>query len=478
VSAGLDKGRNSTRSTSCTQYITPYFPILTWIWTFLIRLSLKQYLLGLMCNREGVNLGASSCVEFDLGYLSKVLLMRRNNLNAQVISLCCLLMLTCGVQAVEISGLYDAQVAVVDREAQTFRGATQDALAEVIVRVSGDSRAIESVDVIAALSKPDRYLLQFDYQKLATKIVAHNALVADIVQPTMEPDPTLLLNLQFDNKAINQLLRRAGLPIWASNRPEVLLWLGAELSGQRQLVSPSSAEVLNRVLEKESARRGLPLSMPLYDLEDQAIVSIGDIWGLFTDRLISASTRYPAAGILMAKIYQNNDGQWVGSWVLSVDEKSQWFDIQGANPDEVIAQAVDWAADNLAAQFAVLASADDADAVTLRISGIHQLGAYARVAEYLESVVAIRQVQIQEIQGDKLTFQVYLESDKEQLQQALKLDGHLQFLENNDIFVDPVFVAQPTPSRTINSEELLPVPVVANGEVSKTMPVLFYRWKG
>ncbi len=391
--------------------------------------------------------------------------------------------------AVEIDGLYDAQVEVVNRDSQTFRGATQDALAEVIVRVSGDSHAIESSDVVTALSKPDRYLLQFGYEKLLSKDLVPAPGEVDEVDVEM---PALLLKLQFDPKAISQLLRRAGLPIWASNRPEVLLWLGAELEGQRQLVSPSSSVELSHLLLKESRRRGLPLSMPIYDLEDQAVVSIGDVWGMFTDRLIDASSRYPATGVLMAKIYQNDDGLWVGSWTLNVDGQSEWFDSAGDTANAVIAQAVDWASDKMAAKFAILASADETDVVTLQISGVKQLTSYADVSKYLGDLVAIRRVQMQALNGDVLTFHVYLESDKAQLQQSLKLDGHLALLGA----MNPVAITPPPgnvqigtlkidslPRGNVSSETSVvdSEPTVLNVQSLTDKPqktVLLYRWKG
>ncbi|OUS04636.1 hypothetical protein A9Q81_05815 [Gammaproteobacteria bacterium 42_54_T18] len=413
--------------------------------------------------------------------------------------------------AVEIGGLYDAQVEVVDRDSQTFRGATQDALAEVIVRVSGNSHAIESPEVVTALSKPDRYLLQFGYEKMLPKDPVANLgmvkplldLAPDSEKGSMfdEPDvavPELLLRLQFDPKAINQLLRRAGLPIWASNRPEILLWLGAELEGQRQLVSPSSSIELSGLLLKESHRRGLPLSMPIYDLQDQAVVSIGDIWGMFTDRLIEASSRYPVTGVLMAKVYQNNDGLWVGSWTLSVDGQSEWFDSEGDTAADAIAQAVDWAADQMAAKFAILASAGETDVVTLQISGIQQLTSYANVSKYLGGLVAIRRVQMQELNGDVLTFQVYLESDKEQLQQSLKLDGHLALLGAINpvasiLTTDTLRITDTLPLGAADPEVLIidgelidnriadSESTVLESQPSPNKPqrtVLLYRWKG
>ena len=409
--------------------------------------------------------------------------MRRNN---RIDWFFCISFLLTGVMgvtnahSVEISGLYDAQVEVVDRDSQTFRGATQDALAEVIVRVSGNSHAIESPGVVTALSKPDRYLLQFGYEKLLPKDLA-------VSSGAVKPVLGLLLKLQFDPKAINQLLRRAGLPIWASNRPEVLLWLGAELEGQRQLVSPSSSIELSDLLLKESRRRGLPLSMPIYDLQDQAVVSIGDIWGMFTDRLIEASSRYPATGVLMAKVYQNNNGLWVGSWTLNVDGQSEWFDSEGDTANGVIAQAVDWASDKMAAKFAILASASETDVVTLQIRGIQQLTSYADVSEYLGGLVAIRRVQMEALSGDVLTFQVYLESDKAQLQQSLKLDGHMTLLGA----INPVATISPPDSLQIES---LPTDItdsdvpsvdneltVLNIQSPTDRPqkaVLVYRWKG
>jgi len=368
--------------------------------------------------------------------------MRRNSRINWFFCIALLFVGAIDVRAIEITGLYDAQVEVVDRGSKTFRRATQDALAEVIVRVSGDSNAIDSPDVISALSNPDRYLLQFGYEKLpppdqpflVTDTFADgpditlfplDVIKANLMAAGEEVLPELLLKLQFDDKAVNQLLRRAGLPIWASNRPELLLWLGAEHEGQRQLVGPSSAQGLNALLMEASQRRGLPLTMPIYDLQDQALVTIGDIWGMFTDRLIEASDRYSPTGVLVGKLYQNSEDQWLGSWTLNVGETSEWLDAKGDTEAEVITLAIDWATDLMAAQFAIVASADDTDSVILEISGVSRLASYANISRYLDGLVAIRQVQMQAIQGDVLTFQVYLQSDKAQLQQSLQLDGRL-----------------------------------------------------
>jgi hypothetical protein len=129
------------------------------------------------------------------------------------------------------------------------------ALGEVAVQVSGDPNAAAK---LRSVRDPGALVSQYRYG--------------------MAPDGSRLLRVAFERGAVDALLREKGLggaarapvaPAAAGPLPSLLLWVGKESDGARVLVNPETDPGVGAAAERAAAARGLPLSQPLGDLEDQ-----------------------------------------------------------------------------------------------------------------------------------------------------------------------------------------------------------------
>ena len=329
-----------------------------------------------------------------------------------------LLALSGWAKAVEVKDLYRSVAEVPDRSDASLRQGNQQALAEIVIRVSGESRALEVPDIQQAMEAPDRYIEQFSFDR---QVKAN--------PDTGLPEQAFLLNVAFNARAINQLIRRAGLPIWASNRAEVLLWLVVEDEAGRRLVTADSAPEIVAILTRQAGRRGLPIAFPINDLEDQLAVTSGDVWGMFMDPIIAASQRYAPGAILMGKVYPPIEGKVRAAWAYRMDDNQEFLETQGELLDTVLAQAINLSADRLAGKYAVVLGEGDADYIWLAVEGVATLTDFAELTAYLDKLLAVKQANLDRLQEANTRFRVYLESDVENLKQLLKLDKKLIELE-------------------------------------------------
>ena len=93
------------------------------------------------------------------------------------------------------------------------------------------------------------------------------------------------LTLRFDPARVDRLLRQANEPVWGLRRPLVLLWWVDERNGSRQLMGESTAAEQWQQLSAAAVRRGLPLMLPLMDLDDSMAVASADLQERALDRV-------------------------------------------------------------------------------------------------------------------------------------------------------------------------------------------------
>ena len=356
--------------------------------------------------------------------------------------------------AVEVKNLYSSEVLVIDQSRAARVSATQDALAEVLIRVSGSPQILLHEVVRKELLKPEIYLLQYKYLNTNKTLLNKDG----------EAVAAKRLVLEFDRSLILQSLKAAGLPIWGANRARVLVWWGVENQGKRYLLSDGDDDgvdssgdqsgtqensgkrteeegvALNdapikvvddyKVLIVESliaqaTRRGLPITLPLMDLEDTLAVNESDVWGFFTENIEAASHRYSPEAVLVGRAMQALSGEWLGSWMLLLDGKSYWFEGTSDSVEYLLAEAVDNMADRLGEKYAVVVGEDAALGLTLKVFDIKGLKHYADATAYLGALVPVRKARLRRVEGDQLTFNLQLDGDVEQFKQAIKLDDKL-----------------------------------------------------
>ena len=307
--------------------------------------------------------------------------------------------------AVEVNGLYTAEVALRPEERNPQRAAYADALKAVLVRITGQEGAADDEDLAALFPSADRYVQQF----------------------RRGPEDTLIVTL--DGNAIENLLRSASYPVWGNDRPLTLVWLAVDRGVDgRSIISADESDVgmLNlpmaegdralrdRVLDA-AERRGLPLLFPLMDAEDRQAVTFSDIWGGFDEALLRASRRYGATSILVGRI--RGDDFLNNRWTYFFgNEQITWT--AGADT------AVNLLADELASQFAYAGNAP-IESVALNVSGVDSVAAYGAIQRLLTGLTVIEGFQIETVAGSEVRYLIDVQGGTERLASALQFSGVL-----------------------------------------------------
>ncbi|MEX0615624.1 MAG: DUF2066 domain-containing protein, partial [Methylophaga sp.] len=212
--------------------------------------------------------------------------------------------------AAQVSNLHQAQVPVLTQSDQDRSRVAPDALKQTIIKVVGNRQAVNSADITALLADAERYVARYSYRQINQD---DDSTAAE----------TLAVNFIFDAKTLNNALERIGLPIWGENRPEILLWLASDKDGEQSLIGDSDDNPVNNVIEKHAERRGLPIVLPVMDLEDQTQISFTDIQA-GNNNIQSASERYGTRIVVTAHIRGNAPQTSINWQALNNDGNSSW----------------------------------------------------------------------------------------------------------------------------------------------------------
>ena len=333
--------------------------------------------------------------------------------------------------AVEVRGLYQAEVPVLGQGREERNDAIQKAFTEVLVRISGRG-AIGTVPGLAErIPQANRYVQQYRYR----------AITPPPAQPPApaEPVPTQILVVRCNARGVNRLLREFGLPVWGATRPATLVWLVVDEQGRRRILSNDMQHPVRELLETRARRRGLPLQLPLYDLQDRAAVRVSDVWGNFEDTLLQASTRYQTEAVLVGRVYRGFGGVWNARWTLYSGGQRQDWEFRSLELPEVVLPGVDQTAETLAARFAQVNHDRAGNDLTLAVSGLRTLADYRRVVTYLEKLSDVEKVQPVLLEAERATFHLRVRSGRLAVAQAISLGDVL----TTEIVGTP---ASPTPA--------------------------------
>ncbi|EGN75061.1 uncharacterized conserved protein (DUF2066) [Idiomarina sp. A28L] len=328
---------------------------------------------------------------------------------------------------------------------------------QVLVRASGTTQVLENSIIRNEISSFNDYLLQFGYQGSGD---------------------TMLLQASFDERRIRELLQRAGFPVWTGDRPQLLLWV-AESSADRgvRLVGRAEERPFLDGLYSEARRRGIRMLMPLMDLEDQMAIGARDVWGRFQREVMSASARYPVAGVVSARMYTAASGG-----IESVDTSAEnepeptlvdpldtglvlettiiigdmeFIEYVTAADEEALARNfVNQITDRVAALF-IGQTDDGTDVIAVRFSGFNDIGQLLAAEQMLQQQGQVYRVHLASYQRGVAEFSVQVNGGAAWLAQALEFERRVQRIAANDLL--------------INIDN-------SNDDDSQSSSVLEYRW--
>ncbi|MBU2886847.1 DUF2066 domain-containing protein [Gilvimarinus agarilyticus] len=304
--------------------------------------------------------------------------------------------------------LYRAQELVKSQSAAQRAAAAKHALERVVVRVSGSLESLQSPAIKAALTNAQEYVYEYSY-------AASDETLESI---SGESIPASALNLKFSAALIEQLLREAGLPYWPANRPNVLIWAVANEGDGLQLVTDPDAW---QQVREQAQLRGLPVTSPVFDLEDHLAMSEQTLWQLDSSQIRQASERYSADAIIALRYSELSDGRYRGNWQLLHGEGDVMFDGQADAPGDLLQQAVDTIADRFANIYAIRPSESGSASIAMFIANANSFADFKRIESYLNSLAVVRRVEMHQVSSQGLTLKLFTDGDVTQLENTLAL---------------------------------------------------------
>lgn len=314
--------------------------------------------------------------------------------------LCLLIcMITGPVFAQQQNDLYHTEVQLTGAEkAESI--AKQDGLVNVLIKVSGKTDIAQNEVIKKALTQSDRYVTQMSFVEY--------------------DDTPRAMKLGYNSKMVLSLLTQAEQSIWETPRKSVLVWVVNEYNYQRSIIWEQSNNSLITRIKDAANERGLPVMFPVGDFDDVTSIEIPDLWGNFKKPIADASERYNPQAILVVKVRGNSS-----TWTL-FDTTPQYLVTASKKPIEgrvsgsvQLADMVNEVSDYFAKTYTKNLGAVASDSETVSIQGIHTTRAFFSIEKQLKQMNSVASVQVNTIQGDKVTYTLSLLGDYQQFNDEL-----------------------------------------------------------
>jgi hypothetical protein len=303
--------------------------------------------------------------------------------------------------------LFEADVPVAGQQPDLRTAYMKTALQEVLVRVTGRPDVLTRDSVRSMLDSPERFVQQYRYYTV----------------PESTP-PRLMLRVNFDGGSIQQALRQQGVAYWGkTERPEILLWLAVEDGGTRYIVSAQDNGDAARELQEAARQRGIPLLLPLMDLEDQSQVRFTDVWGGFFGGLLAASARYKPGDVMIGRLHRDSSGGWEARWDMR--DSGSWRG-NGDRLGDVLRAGIDTLSERLASGLAVAEAGPVAGMTRITVGDVNTLTAFARVDDYLSSLTTVRHLSLERVDGSTLQYALQLAGSLDGLTQTIAIGTVLE----------------------------------------------------
>lgn len=363
------------------------------------------------------------------------------------------------VQAATVTDLYQARIVLPDTDSQSEQNARRDALAQVLVKVSGQSRVVNNDVVIKALANSNPFVSQYGYGNLKGKRT---------------------LDLTFDRNRVRQLLTQAQATFWGEQRPNVLVWLVEDAESNRNIAWDQSGNPLLAGMKSEADRRGVPTMMPIGDFEDVTAISVPDLWGGFVGPIVQASQRYQPEAVLVVRARRKGPDDYVMNWQLYAEgpEKMAATKVtpsegQASGTSEAtLRRMMDHVADQLGVKYAVPLGGDESGQLAVVVSNIRSAKDFFTLERMMTNLSSVAGINAYRIQGEQVEFSVKLLSTEAAFQRELSQNSRLSEV------TAPVMPAEPEvqPTEAVldgqtDSSETLSAPAKPVKQVS------MYEWR-
>ncbi len=218
----------------------------------------------------------------------------------------------------------------------------REALAEAVVKVSGDARLPGDPRLTSALQEAGSFVDRFEYEdRLAKKKLMDE-------QGTRER--SYFLRVDFNPVAVNRLLAELGARPWPADRPRVLVLLVVRDSVGRYLLAEDGARGWGQreTLAAIGRRRGIPVALPRSNVVAEAEAGRGEGQAPDGGETRQLKDAYGAVASLYGAMTMRDDGMWNTGWTLQSAEVQGSWRSDDTTFDRAIASGVEGAALRLA----------------------------------------------------------------------------------------------------------------------------------
>lgn len=270
--------------------------------------------------------------------------------------------------------------------------AFQQAMRDVLVRVTGQPGAPDLANLSPLVAQASRYVTSY-------RRAAGNQL-----------------SVSFDGTAIENAVDASGLSSWGNERPVTLVWLALDRGGgRRALVSANDTSAEKARIDASAERRGLPIAWP--EEGDDLVRAAQQAWSGNHGALVDAARRYGADGVLIGRARLTAAGTYEVDWSFSADGIA-------ANVTGELEAGPELAADRYAGVYASRGAAQRSEQM-VTVTGIASLKDYASAMRTLAKLQPVRGVTVDEVTADGVSFRVNVRGDPGALAEAILREGRL-----------------------------------------------------
>lgn len=204
----------------------------------------------------------------------------------------CLALAASPLFAEPLRTLYQVREPVPSQQADARGEALQRAFDTLLLRLTGDADSAGKPALAELRKDPQKLISRYGYEG--------DSLVVD-----------------FDPATTERTLRQAGLALWGANRPVVLAWWLSETANGTQLLG--DAQDGATTLQAAARHRGLPLRLPLADLQEQLAATPETLGAADAQALREPSERYAADALLTVHAREGEE-RWQARWNLWLND--------------------------------------------------------------------------------------------------------------------------------------------------------------
>jgi len=318
------------------------------------------------------------------------------------------------VMAEPVSGLYNGRVLVADQTEQSRSKGVNQALEQVLIKLTGNSKIMQLPGIQKAVSNTDNFIASVGY----TKLPAGSS-------EELAGQPGFSLQVSFSAEAIDQLIRWAQLPILPAGRPKLVFWIVRDdAETGRQFVTEQQFPDFTQSFQQIMQDRAVPYQLPALDLEDQLSLSVNEAWSMREQTIEVASQRYAADGWVLLRFFTTTSGQVRGSWIYKLGDQRGFDDVRAEDTETFVGLAVNELVDRISTQLTYVPQVDTSKLV-VQINQVDSFADYQAVVAQVQGLKLVRSSHVSAVEGDRLFVTVDIDGGVDLLISALERSGSL-----------------------------------------------------